>query len=98
MSDFSCDGTFNLSQFCDEEVDELIRIASETAAGDERREAIMLAEAAILYQWLKDAGIRHLHVHFSNVAADVARLVVQIGRRIDGPDAGWRWSIPVIRP
>ncbi len=56
------------------------------------------AEAAILYQWLKDAGIRHLHVHFSNVAADVARLVVQIGRRIDGPDAGWRWSMSVHGP
>ncbi|MFT4213512.1 MAG: ABC transporter substrate-binding protein [Microbacterium sp.] len=47
-SDFSCDGTFNISQFCDPEVDALIAKASETDAGDERRAAIMQAEAAIL--------------------------------------------------
>ncbi len=58
MSDFSCDGTFNLSQFCDEDVDELIRIASETEAGDERRNAIMLAEAAILS---RHAAVPMLH-------------------------------------
>ncbi|MFT4235730.1 MAG: ABC transporter substrate-binding protein [Microbacterium sp.] len=47
-SDFSCEGTFNISQFCDPEVDALIQAASETDAGDARRAAIMRAEAAIL--------------------------------------------------
>ncbi|MDF1489155.1 ABC transporter substrate-binding protein [Tessaracoccus caeni] len=57
-SDFSCEGTFNISQFCDEEVDALIQKASETEAGPERREAIMMAEAAILS---RDAAIPMLH-------------------------------------
>ena len=47
-SDFSCAGTFNLSQFCDAEVDALIDAASQAPAGDQRRSAIMQAEAAIL--------------------------------------------------
>ncbi|MGB4778939.1 ABC transporter substrate-binding protein [Microbacterium sp.] len=57
-SDFSCAGTFNISQFCDPEVDALIAKASETDAGDERREAIMRAEAAILS---RHAAIPMLH-------------------------------------
>lgn len=57
-SDFSCEGTFNISQFCDPEVDALIQQASETDAGPERREAIMRAEAAILS---RDAAIPMLH-------------------------------------
>lgn len=56
------------------------------------------AEAVVLYGWMKEAGLRHLHVHFTNVAADIARLVVQLGRHIDGPDAGWRWSMSVHGP
>ncbi|HMR48096.1 MAG TPA: ABC transporter substrate-binding protein [Arachnia sp.] len=57
-SDFSCEGTFNISQFCDPEVDALIQKASETDAGPARREAIMRAEAAILS---RDAAIPMLH-------------------------------------
>lgn len=53
------------------------------------------AEAGYLYQILKERGIRHIHVHFPNVAADVARLVVEMGRQIDGPDAGWRWTMTI---
>ncbi|MFT4008597.1 MAG: ABC transporter substrate-binding protein [Nocardioidaceae bacterium] len=58
QSDFSCEGTFNISQFCDPEVDALIAAASETEAGDARREAIMRAEAAILS---RNAAIPMLH-------------------------------------
>ena len=57
-SDFSCEGTFNISQFCDPEVDELIMQASESPAGDERRDAIMRAEAAIL---ARNAALPMLH-------------------------------------
>ena len=57
-SDFSCAGTFNISQFCDPEVDALIKAASEATPGVERREAIMLAEAAILSRY---AAIALLH-------------------------------------
>lgn len=58
MSDFSCAGTFNISQFCDAEVDSLIEKASQSEAGPQRREAIMLAEAAILS---RNAAIPMLH-------------------------------------
>ena len=57
-SDFTCEGTFNISQFCDPEVDALIAEASETDAGDARREAVMRAEAAILS---RHAAIPMLH-------------------------------------
>ena len=51
-----------------------------------------LAEAVLLYEELRRRGIRHVHAHFANVAADVARLVTHLGRTEDGPDSGWRWS------
>ncbi|WP_432558155.1 glycosyltransferase family 4 protein [Granulicoccus sp. GXG6511] len=51
-----------------------------------------LAEAARVYQEMREQGIRHLHAHFANNGADIARLVVELGRTIDGPDAGWSWS------
>ncbi len=48
------------------------------------------AEAVRLHDELDRRGLRHLHVHFSNNSADIARLVVEIGRAVDGPGAGWR--------
>ncbi|MCH1866248.1 ABC transporter substrate-binding protein [Nocardioides sp. CFH 31398] len=57
-SDFSCDGTFNLSQFCDPAVDRAIDRAAATPAGDERRAAIVAAEAAVLS---RDAALPLLH-------------------------------------
>ena len=53
------------------------------------------AEAVYLYRTLKERGIRHIHVHFPNVAADVARLVVAMGLEIDGPYSGWRWTMTI---
>lgn len=47
-SDFACDGSFNISQLCDKNVDAAIQQASETAPGPERRTAIMAAERAVL--------------------------------------------------
>lgn len=57
-----------------------------------------LTEAVLLNQELKRLGIRHLHVHFANVGADVARLVVALGEAEDGPDAGWRWTMTMHGP
>lgn len=56
------------------------------------------AEAVLLYERLRSAGIRHVHAHFANVSCDVARIVVAIGRAEDGPDAGWRWSFTMHGP
>ena len=51
-----------------------------------------LAEAMALVQHCRARGIRHIHVHFANNGADIARLAVLLGNHIDGRDAGWRWS------
>lgn len=57
-SDFSCDGSFNISQFCNEDVDAALATAAATPAGPERRAAIMEAEALIL---ANNAAIPMLH-------------------------------------
>jgi peptide/nickel transport system substrate-binding protein len=58
VSDFGCEGSFNLSQFCSETVDAALDEATEATPGEERREAIMAAEAEILAE---DAAIPMLH-------------------------------------
>ncbi|MGK2887210.1 MAG: ABC transporter substrate-binding protein [Rhodococcus sp. (in: high G+C Gram-positive bacteria)] len=57
-SDFACEGSFNISQFCDAEVDAALAAASATEPGDARRAAILEAEKLILE---KDAAVPMLH-------------------------------------
>ncbi|MFN3218374.1 MAG: ABC transporter substrate-binding protein [Acidimicrobiales bacterium] len=57
-ADFVCDGGFSIAQLCDPDVDALIAEAAQTETGDERRVAIMAAEAAIL---ATDAAIPLVH-------------------------------------
>ncbi|NAZ85189.1 glycosyltransferase family 4 protein [Kineococcus indalonis] len=57
-----------------------------------------LVEAAFLLQQMRRRGLRHVHAHFANNGADVARLVVALGRALDGPDAGWAWSFTMHGP
>ncbi|WP_394274946.1 glycosyltransferase family 4 protein [Luteococcus sp.] len=57
-----------------------------------------LAEAAKLYETMKERGLRHVHAHFANNGADIARLTVALGRAIDGEDAGWCWSFSMHGP
>ncbi|WP_433701136.1 ABC transporter substrate-binding protein [Nocardiopsis sp. CA-288880] len=57
-SDFSCDGSFNIAQLCDERVDAALEAAELAPAGEERRAAILEAEAAVLGT---DAAIPMLH-------------------------------------
>ncbi len=56
------------------------------------------AEAVRLHDLMRSRGLRHVHVHFANVSADVARLTVAIGRSIDGPRSPWRWSMTMHGP
>lgn len=58
VSDFHSEGSFNLSQLKDSAVDEALETASLAPLGEERRAAIMAAEAAIL---ATDAAIPLLH-------------------------------------
>lgn len=56
------------------------------------------AEAVVLLDLMRRAGLRHVHAHFANVASDVARHVAALGRDADGPDSGWRWSFTMHGP
>jgi colanic acid/amylovoran biosynthesis glycosyltransferase len=71
--------------------------------GDNRLKAriwqvFYFVEAARIQQVMARRGLRHLHVHFANNGADIARLVVELGRALDGPDAGWSWSFTMHGP
>ncbi|WP_415971707.1 ABC transporter substrate-binding protein [Rhodococcus sp. 077-4] len=57
-SDFACEGSFNISQFCDPQVDAALADAAATEPGDERRAAVLDAEKLILD---KDAAVPLLH-------------------------------------
>lgn len=57
-----------------------------------------LAEAVLLLDEMRRRDLRHVHVHFANNGADIARLVVAMGRAQDGPDAGWRWTMSMHGP
>nr|WP_263065703.1 ABC transporter substrate-binding protein [Dickeya dadantii] len=57
-SDFSCKGSFNISQLCNPEVDDALKQAAATPAGEARRQAIMAAETLIL---ATNAAIPLLH-------------------------------------
>ncbi|WP_159773327.1 ABC transporter substrate-binding protein [Streptomyces sp. HM190] len=57
-SDFASDGSFNIAQLADDTVDAAVRKASDTAAGDARRKALIEAETAVLRT---DAAVPMLH-------------------------------------
>jgi len=46
-------------------------------------------EAGVLWHWCRRRGIRHVHVHFANVAADVAMLAAVIG----APELRWSFTM-----
>ena len=48
-------------------------------------------EAILMWRYCLDRGIRHVHVHFANVAADVAMLATTVGR-LAQPEESWTWS------
>lgn len=54
-------------------------------------------EAILLRRRCMDDGVRHLHSHFANNAADVARTTVDLGNRIEGRRA-WSWSFTMHGP
>ncbi|WP_326592581.1 ABC transporter substrate-binding protein [Streptomyces brevispora] len=60
-SDFTCDGSFNISQLCDKRVDTDVNKAAEAAGTDARHRAAMTAEADILGT---DALVPLLHERF----------------------------------
>jgi colanic acid/amylovoran biosynthesis glycosyltransferase len=59
-------------------------------------QAFYVIDAVLLWRQMRRAGLRHVHAHFANVAADVARLVVRLGRAVDG--GHWTWSFTMHGP
>jgi glycosyltransferase involved in cell wall biosynthesis len=55
------------------------------------RQLVYFGEAIVVWSGCDQLGIRHLHAHFANVAADVAWLAAEFGRRSD-PHHRWDWS------
>ena len=53
-------------------------------------------EAALLVHHMHRAGLRHVHVHFANNSADIARIAVAIGTALDHHP--WTWSLAMHGP
>jgi glycosyltransferase involved in cell wall biosynthesis len=54
-------------------------------------------EALLLWHHCRRDEVRHLHVHFANNAADIARTTTDLGQRVDGPGT-WSWSFTMHGP
>ncbi len=54
-------------------------------------------QAVVLWSECRDRGIRHVHAHLANVAADVALLSARIGGATS-PGAPWSWSLTMHGP
>ncbi|MER7395488.1 ABC transporter substrate-binding protein [Streptomyces sp. NPDC000151] len=70
-SDYTCDGSYNLSQLCDKKVDAAVRKAEDTADTGKRQDAAMAAEAAILGT---DAVVPLVH----------QRIITGVGTSVEG--------------
>jgi colanic acid/amylovoran biosynthesis glycosyltransferase len=55
------------------------------------------AEAVVLWNECRKQGIRHIHVHLANAAADIALLAARIGSDLE-PERPWSWSFTMHGP
>jgi colanic acid/amylovoran biosynthesis glycosyltransferase len=55
------------------------------------------AEAVVLWNECRKQGIRHIHVHLANAAADIALLAARIGSALE-PERPWSWSFTMHGP
>lgn len=61
------------------------------------KQVAYLAEASVLLDHLRVHGIRHLHAHFANNGADIARLAVALGNAEEGAGR-YTWSFTMHGP
>jgi colanic acid/amylovoran biosynthesis glycosyltransferase len=54
-------------------------------------------ESVVLWKECRERGIRHIHVHLANVAADIALLASSIGSATE-PEHHWSWSFTMHGP
>jgi glycosyltransferase involved in cell wall biosynthesis len=57
-------------------------------------------EAVLLWAWLEERGLRHVHVHHANVSSDVALLACRFANAARASDEGerWTWSLTLHGP
>ena len=55
------------------------------------------AQAMRLLEEMNRLGLRHVHAHFANNGADIARAAIAHARAVD-PDGGWRWTFTMHGP
>ncbi len=54
-------------------------------------------ESVVLWNECRKRGIRHIHVHLANAAADIAMLAAEIGSAVE-PSRPWGWSFTMHGP
>ncbi|HTA14697.1 MAG TPA: hypothetical protein VK781_07555, partial [Solirubrobacteraceae bacterium] len=54
-------------------------------------------ESVVLWRECRRRGLRHIHAHLANVAADVALLTAHLGSEIE-PEQPWTWSFTMHGP
>ena len=54
-------------------------------------------EAILLWAWMREVDVRHVHVHHANVSADLALLACRYANR-SGASPPWTWSITIHGP
>jgi colanic acid/amylovoran biosynthesis glycosyltransferase len=60
-------------------------------------QAFYFAEATMLWDECRRRGIRHIHVHLANAAADLALIATHIGNAVE-PEQPWSWSFTMHGP
>jgi len=60
-------------------------------------QAFYFAEATMLWSECRERGIRHIHVHLANAAADLGLLAASIGTAVE-PERPWSWSFTMHGP
>lgn len=55
------------------------------------------AEAILLWEWMEQQRLHHVHVHFANVASDVAMLACSFANAADARPR-WTWSLTLHGP
>lgn len=60
-------------------------------------QAFYFAEATMLWSECRGRGIRHIHVHLANAAADLALLAAHLGTKVE-PEQPWSWSFTMHGP
>jgi glycosyltransferase involved in cell wall biosynthesis len=55
------------------------------------------AEAILLWKWLEERRLHHVHVHFANVSSDVAMLACRFANAARG-EPRWTWSMTLHGP